>query len=107
MRRVENKIDKGESGAQIVRILKGMVEFRPHVGSEGLSKVVEQEGSCLQSHAVGFLIWEPCVGWFEGGKKEAERLGRKLLQGLGWSLWEWKKKGMSGCMDQMDGPQRS
>lgn len=63
-----------------------------HVGSEGLSKVLEQRG-CLQSHAGGFLIWEPCIGWFEGGKKGAERLGRKLLQGLGWSLREWKTKG--------------
>lgn len=55
-----------------------------HVGSEGLSKVLEQGGCCfLQSNAVGFLIWEPCIGWFEGGKKEAERLDGKLLQGLG------------------------
>lgn len=45
------------------------------------------------------------MGWFEGGKKGAERLGRKPLQGLAWRLWEWKK-GMSRCMDPLDGPQR-
>ena len=39
LRRVEKKIDKGELGAPVFGILKGMAEFRPHVGSGGLSKV--------------------------------------------------------------------
>ena len=28
----------------------------------------------LQSNAVGFLIWQPCIRLFEEGKKKTERL---------------------------------
>lgn len=42
--RLENKIGKGKSRAQVVRILKGMTDFRLSLtGSEGLSKVLEQD----------------------------------------------------------------
>lgn len=41
-----------------------------------------------------FLIWQPCIGWFEGRKKEPERLNGVRMGGG----WRNVKKGVSGCM---------